>query len=244
MAKKDKATKKKSVNPGFEEKQVKRQVSLIEEIEETCVEEIQEKEDVCVDAIKEDCVDAIKEDCVEEIQKKEKTSLITNFKQFIEIAREIDNTSLNILMLDEPTSSLNIEETKILLSHLKDLAESGISIIFISHRLEEVVEICHRVTVLRDGEIIKEYRKEDYDINKLALDMIGKEVVQTLRHRKKIAGSPIISFKNIEVSYGNNKHTNISLDINEGEVLGITGLAGHGQEVFGYGLMGEIALEY
>lgn len=162
----------------------------------------------------------------------------TNFKQFIEIAREIDNTSLNILMLDEPTSSLNIEETKILLSHLKDLAESGISIIFISHRLEEVVEICHRVTVLRDGEIIKEYRKEDYDINKLALDMIGKEVVRTLRHRKKYAGSPILSFKNIEVSYGNNKHTNISLDINEGEVLGITGLAGHGQEVFGYGLMG------
>ena len=82
MAKKDKATKKKSVNPGFEEKQVKRQVSLIEEIEETCVEEIQENEDVCVDAIKEDCVeeiqekedvcvDAIKEDCVEEIQEKE-----------------------------------------------------------------------------------------------------------------------------------------------------------------------------
>ena len=100
MAKKDKATKKKSVNPGFEEKQVKRQVSLIEEIEETCVEEIQEKEDVCVDAIKEDCVeeiqekedvcvDAIKEDCVEEIQKKEKTSLITNFKQFIKQKRKI-----------------------------------------------------------------------------------------------------------------------------------------------------------
>ena len=81
MAKKDKATKKKSVNPGFEEKQVKRQVSLIEEIEETCVEEIQEKEDVCVDAIK--------EDCVEEIQKKEKTSLITNFKQFIKQKRKI-----------------------------------------------------------------------------------------------------------------------------------------------------------
>ena len=108
MAKKDKATKKKSVNPGFEEKQVKRQVSLIEEIEETCVEEIQEKEDVCVDAIKEDCVeeiqkkedvcvdvikedcvDVIKEDCVEEIQKKEKTSLITNFKQFIKQKRKI-----------------------------------------------------------------------------------------------------------------------------------------------------------
>ena len=81
MAKKDKATKKKSVNPGFEEKQVKRQVSLIEEIEETCVEEIQEKEDVCVDAIK--------EDCVEEIQKKEKTSLITDFKQFMKQKRKI-----------------------------------------------------------------------------------------------------------------------------------------------------------
>ncbi|MBU5425206.1 sugar ABC transporter ATP-binding protein [Tissierella pigra] len=162
----------------------------------------------------------------------------SNLKQFIEIAREIDNTSLKILILDEPTSSLNTRETKMLLSHLKEIAKSGISVIFISHRLEEVTQICHRVTVLRDGEIIGQYEKEDYDINKLALDMIGKEVVQTLKKKNKSTSNPILSFNNIEVSYRNNIYTDISLDINEGEVLGITGLAGHGQELFGYGLMG------
>ncbi|HAE92654.1 MAG TPA: sugar ABC transporter ATP-binding protein [Tissierella sp.] len=162
----------------------------------------------------------------------------TNFKQFIEIAREIDNDKLKILMLDEPTSSLNIEETKILLSHLKQIAEKGTSIIFISHRLEEIVEVCHRVTVLRDGEIIREYNKENYNMNELALDMIGKEVVQTLRNRKDFNRESILSFNNIEIEYAERNHKNISLDIRQGEVLGITGLAGHGQEIFGYGLMG------
>jgi len=162
----------------------------------------------------------------------------TNLKQFVEIAREIDKDKLKILILDEPTSSLNIEETKILLSNLKNIAESGISIIFISHRLEEIVDVCHRVTVFRDGRVVNRYNKEDYDINKMALDMIGKEVVQVIKERKNTAEENILSFNKVEVSYGYRRHDNISLDIKKGEILGITGLAGHGQEIFGYGLMG------
>lgn len=162
----------------------------------------------------------------------------TSLKQFIEIAREIDNDNLKILMLDEPTSSLNVEETKVLLSHLKEIAQSGISIIFVSHRLEEVIEICDRVTVLRDGNVVNIHTKENYDMDGLALDMIGKEVVQTLRQKKISNRENILSFKNVEVSYGKKNFKNISLDIKQGEVLGITGLAGHGQEIFAYGLMG------
>ena len=164
-------------------------------------------------------------------------SISTNFKQFVEIAREIDKENLKILILDEPTSSLNIEETKILLSNLKNIAKNGVSIIFISHRLEEVVEICHRVTILKDGKVTKVYNKEDYNINKMANDMIGKEIVQVLKHKKKLLEKDILSFDNVEISYGYKDYKNISLDIKEGEILGITGLAGHGQEIFGYGLM-------
>lgn len=162
----------------------------------------------------------------------------TNLKQFVEIAREIDNDKLKILILDEPTSSLNIEETRILLSNLQDIAKTGVSIIFISHRLEEIVDVCHRVTIFRDGKVVNRYNREDYDINKMALDMIGKEIVQVSKERKNTAKENILSFNNVEVSYGYEYHKNISLDIKKGEVLGITGLAGHGQEIFAYGLMG------
>ncbi|QQY79298.1 simple sugar transport system ATP-binding protein [Keratinibaculum paraultunense] len=162
----------------------------------------------------------------------------TNLKQFVEIAREVDNDKLKVLILDEPTSSLNVEETKILLSNLKAIAETGVSIIFISHRLYEIVDVCHRVTIFRSGRVIKEYKKEDYDMDKMALDMIGKEVVQVSKERKNTTKENILSFNNVEVSYGYEHYKNISLDIKKGEILGITGLAGHGQEIFGYGLMG------
>ncbi len=170
-------------------------------------------------------------------------SISTNFKQFVEIAREIDKKNLKILILDEPTSSLNIEETKILLSSLKDIAKGGVSIVFISHRLEEVVEICDRTTILRDGKIVGAYDKKDYNINKMANDMVGQEVIQALKERGETSQDIILSFKNVEVSYGHRKYKNISLDVKQGEILGITGLAGHGQEIFGYGLMGLYNME-
>ena len=162
----------------------------------------------------------------------------TSFKQFVEIAREIDKENLKILILDEPTSSLNIEETKILLSSLKNIAENGVSIIFISHRLEEVVEICHRITIFRDGKVTRVYDRNNFNISKMANDMIGKKIVQVLKHEKRILEKNILSFNNVKVYYGHKNYENISLDIKKGEILGITGLAGHGQEIFGYGLMG------
>ena len=165
-------------------------------------------------------------------------NLSTNLKQFVEIAREIDNRKLKILMLDEPTSSLNVEETKILLSQLEELTKIGVSIIFVSHRLEEVVSICNRITVLKDGSVVRTYNKGNYNINQLALDMIGKDVVQVLRKKRRLSKKDILSFKSVELSHRDKRFKNIALDVKQGEILGITGLAGHGQESFGYGLMG------
>ncbi|TJX13744.1 sugar ABC transporter ATP-binding protein [Tissierella creatinini] len=164
-------------------------------------------------------------------------NLSTNIKQFVEIAREIDKVNLKILMLDEPTASLNEEDSKLLLSSLKRIKEQGSSIIFISHRLEEVVEICDRITIFRDGEVVSSYSKEAFDIPKIAMDMTGKKVVKTLRKEKDIKENILLSFKDVEVNYGQRNTKGISLDIYEGEILGITGLAGHGQDIFPYGLM-------
>ena len=81
--------------------------------------------------------------------------------QFIEIAREIDKTGMKILVFDEPTAVLTETETQNLLKAIKKLAESGIGIIFISHRLDEVMQISDRVTVLRDGEHVATMNTKD-----------------------------------------------------------------------------------
>lgn len=162
----------------------------------------------------------------------------TNLKQFIEIAREIDKNEIKVLILDEPTSSLNIEETNQLLKQLRKLADDGMAIIFISHRLEEISSICDRVTILRDGEVVITKNSSNLTIKEMALNMIGQDVIQTQKTSNKTSNNTILSFNNVEVRNGGKSYNNLTLDIKEGEILGITGLAGHGQELFGYGLMG------
>ncbi len=164
--------------------------------------------------------------------------LSINIKQFVEIARELDKENLKILMLDEPTASLNNEDTKILLESLKKIASKGTSIIFISHRLEEIVDLCDRVAILRDGSLVTTLSKDEFDINSIAVDMVGKKVVKVLKEKNKIKTETIMSFKDMEISYGGKLFKDISLDVKEGEILGITSLAGNGQDFFSYGLMG------
>lgn len=174
--------------------------------------------------------------------RQELEGLSSNLRQFVEIAREIDDHKLKVLMLDEPTSSMNVEETRLLLEHLKSLAEAGISIIFVSHRLDEVQAICDRVTVLRDGELIRTYESQEIDLERIALDMIGTELVETLRGDRDQSEEDLLSFKEAS-SWVGEREFKLSLDIKKGEILGITGLAGHGQEAFGHGLMGLSPME-
>lgn len=162
----------------------------------------------------------------------------TNLKQFVEIAREVDKNEIKVLILDEPTSSLNIGETEQLLRQLRNLADKGISIIFISHRLEEIGSICDRVTILRDGEVVITEDTSNLTIRDMALNMIGRDIVQTQKSSIRSLTNTLLSFNNVEVKTGGNTYKKLNLDIREGEILGITGLAGNGQELFGYGLMG------
>ena len=165
---------------------------------------------------------SIDPDCIIEL-------LTTNQKQLVEIARELSDNNVKLLMLDEPTSSLNITETKILMKRLKEIAGFGISIIFVSHRLEEIVELCDIVAVLRDGKLISIYEKKEFDINKFSDDMVGREVVKTVRKGKKGSKEVLMEYKSNE---------NLNLSIHSGEIVGITGLAGQGQEIFSEGIFG------
>ena len=157
--------------------------------------------------------------------------LSLNQKQFVELARELDNKKVRFLMLDEPTSSLNITETQGLLRCIREIADSGISVLFISHRLDEITEVCDRVSVLRDGELISTYNKEAFDVHRFADDMVGREIVKARRQKKNGVQKTVFSYENIG-------GTENRLDVREGEILGITGLAGQGQDRLMDGLFG------
>ncbi|MBS5134465.1 MAG: sugar ABC transporter ATP-binding protein [Oscillospiraceae bacterium] len=156
-------------------------------------------------------------------------ALSLNQKQFVELARELDQQNIRLLILDEPTSSLNITETKALLSCIREIADRGIAVIFISHRLEEIMQVCDTVSVLRDGALISTYEKADFSIGAFADDMVGRKIVKTQRAAKKQKGDVLMQLSQINGT---------ELDIREGEVLGITGLAGQGQELLAEGLFG------
>lgn len=166
-------------------------------------------------------------------------NLNVSLKQFIEIAREVSNRNLKVLFLDEPTASLNKEDTEMFMKIVKSLKKKGISIIFISHRLDEVVELCDEVTVFRDGEIVANYQKENFDIEKIAIDMIGKQVTKVVnKNRKNDKKENILELKNLSVVGKNNGISDINLNVKKGEILGITSLAGHGHTDISYSVMG------
>lgn len=165
-------------------------------------------------------------------------NLSTNMKQFIEIAREVSKNDLKLLMLDEPTAVLNKEDSDTLLKIIKDIAKKGTSIIFVSHRLEEITEICDRVTVLRDGEVVSRYKKLEFNIEKIAEDMIGHKVVKVYNEKKGLKEENILEFQNFSVHMPGERVKDINLTVKKGEILGITSLAGHGKLGLGYGIMG------
>lgn len=157
--------------------------------------------------------------------------LTLNQKQFVEIARELDNAKIHLLILDEPTSSLNITETQKLLACVRDIAAAGIAVIFISHRLEEIMDVCDKVFILRDGQLISAYEKAAFSVDRFAEDMVGTEVVKASREKKQENRPVLLEYQNIQGSGQN-------FAIYEGEIIGITGLAGQGQEQFSEGLFG------
>jgi ABC-type sugar transport system ATPase subunit len=145
-------------------------------------------------------------------------------QQLVAIARALVHKTKMIIM-DEPTAALSNKEVKTLLNIVKSISESGISIIFISHKLEEVFEIAERFTVIRDGKFIGTYLRDELDNDKLISLMVGRKISFTRYAENKI-GAPLLEVKNLS-KRGNFK--NISFVLHEGEILALTGLVGAGR---------------
>lgn len=162
--------------------------------------------------------------------------------QFIEIAREIDKTGIQLLVFDEPTAVLTETEAERLLAVMRSLAKRGIAIIFITHRLAEVMEVADSVTVLRDGEFVARKEISETSEVELAELMIGRKVEKLIDdHDDKRAidhKKVILSLRSYEVDMPGEAVKGIDLDIAEGEIFGFGGLAGQGKLGIPNGIMG------
>lgn len=172
------------------------------------------------------------------------SELPVGYKQFIEIAREVNKENVKLLILDEPTAVLTESEAEILLTAIRKLANQGISIIFISHRLREVIDVCDQVIVMRDGLVVADHKTEDigeHPITKIAGWMTGRSVESGESAKSKTAEvgeNVILSVKDLWVDMPGESVESTSFDVYEGEIFGIAGLAGQGKLGIPNGIMG------
>ncbi|MBL8966025.1 MAG: sugar ABC transporter ATP-binding protein [Spirochaetaceae bacterium] len=162
-------------------------------------------------------------------------------KQFTEIARELDRENVKLLVLDEPTAVLTESEAETLLKALKTLASEGIAIIFISHRLREVIDICDKVVVLRDGHLVKETQAAGLTLREVASLMVGRSIEGAAAIRppaERPTGSPALEIEGLWVDMPGETVRDVSFSVAEGEIFGIGGLAGQGKLGIPNGLMG------
>ncbi len=150
-----------------------------------------------------------------------------------------------ILIMDEPTAVLAPTETIELFETLRNLVKSGHSIIFISHHLQEVMEICDRVVVLRNGKRVAERKVSETTIPELASLMVGRELLERLDRGKLKTGKTILEAKDLKVknNRGITAVDNLSFVLREGEVLGVAGVSGNGQTELSEMLFGEVKPE-
>ena len=171
--------------------------------------------------------------------------LPVGYMQFVEIAREIDKTGMKVLVFDEPTAVLTESEATQLISVMKQIAASGIAIIFITHRLDEVMAASNSITVLRDGKLVATRATKDSSIVEMAELMIGRkgEAVVDVEARTTHSDRVALHLEDLKVDMPGEAVRGITLDVYEGEIFGIGGLAGQGKLGIPNGVMGLYDME-
>lgn len=162
-------------------------------------------------------------------------------KQFIEIAREITRKDVKLIIMDEPTAVLTEGEADMLMDALKRLAEKGISIIFISHRLREILSICDDVIVLRDGIVVENKPSTELTIDMMARLMVGRsENKEEVVYKRNIIDENeiIMEIENFWVDMPGEQVVDLNAKIYKGEIFGVAGLAGQGKLGIPNGILG------
>jgi len=159
--------------------------------------------------------------------------------QFIEIAREVDKEQLKLLIFDEPTAVLTETDAEKLLDIMRGLARKGHAILFITHRLDEVLAVADRITVLRDGEVVGTPDPKTTTVIRIAELMVGRPAaVKAQRRFFAPTTEPAMGIEGLSVDMPGERVEDVTLAIRRGEIMGIGGLAGHGKLGIANGIMG------
>lgn len=155
-------------------------------------------------------------------------------QQMIEIAKAL-MLDAKVIIMDEPTTALTQTETDVLFEVVNRLREKGVSIVYISHRMEEIFQLCDRITVLRDGSYIGTKKISEVDMNDVVRMMIGREIGERYPSRNNEIGDVVLEVKDLNCP---GVFRNVNLEVRAGEVLGVSGLMGAGrteimQAIFG-----------
>ncbi|CTQ52843.1 Ribose import ATP-binding protein RbsA [Roseibium album] len=147
-------------------------------------------------------------------------------KQMVEIVKAVSRNA-RILIMDEPTAVLTEEETEVFFRQVKKLKESGVGIVFVSHKLNEVKEIADRVTILRDGQWIDTRSSQDLTPDTMAQMMVGRELSDLYppMHEADVDADVVLEVKNLRAQGVDN----VSFGLRKGEILGFSGLIGSGR---------------
>jgi ribose transport system ATP-binding protein len=146
-------------------------------------------------------------------------------QQLVEIAAGLSQ-SCRLLVLDEPTASLTDNEIELLFAQIKKLKAGGVGIIYISHRIEEVLRIADRVTVLRDGKVVATRPTKELRINEIIRMMVGRDIQHEQLRKTRPAGK--VAFRVAGLTVGD-KVKDVSFEVRQGEILGLAGLMGSGR---------------
>jgi ABC-type sugar transport system ATPase subunit len=152
-------------------------------------------------------------------------------QQIVEIAKTMAQQDLKILIMDEPTSSLSVDEVEVLFKLMRELKAQGVCIIYISHRLDEVLTIGDNITVLRDGKLVEQRSCDGVDIPWIVQAMIGKKTDFNKRNYHEDDAPVILEAKNITLPKRNGGYhlENVSFSLRQGKILGIYGMLGSGR---------------
>ncbi|PYG90273.1 ribose transport system ATP-binding protein [Ruminiclostridium sufflavum DSM 19573] len=146
------------------------------------------------------------------------------YMQLVEISKAISKKA-KVYIMDEPTAALTEKEVEILFKLIRRLKEEGALVIYVSHRMEEIFQICDRITVMRDGEKIRTLNAKDTCRAELISHMVGRELSESYPQKNRVFGDVVLKVENL----AGNGVRNISFGVKAGEILGFGGLVGSGR---------------
>lgn len=142
-------------------------------------------------------------------------------KQFVEIAKALV-CDVKVLLMDEPTSSIAKQDVESLFVLIKELCKQGVAVIYISHKIPEVIELADRVTVLRDGNLVGNLERDEIKSNKIISLMVGRNITNAYPKEKVQLGNEILKVDGVSTRF----FSDVSFTVRKGEIFGITGLVG------------------